>query len=205
METGLIRSTTSSLFQECENRPYRAQIQRGRWPLAVLQTWPARPHRAKAALADARDYFEPENRVKNEALESGKPRECHYWRADLAGRTLLSYAEALMLDNIPDRAPERGGRLVACPQSCCDHGRTKPKVSLKVYKQTLGGIGDNKGDRTCKKNVLQQHAERQLAQQPSLAINQIADAVNRPQATFLRFFGLQRLRAQPGLRLRLNI
>jgi hypothetical protein len=37
---------------------------------------------------------------------------------------------------------------------------------LKVYKQTLGGVGDNK-EITRVKNVLQQLAERQLAQQPN--------------------------------------
>jgi hypothetical protein len=37
---------------------------------------------------------------------------------------------------------------------------------LKVYKQTLGGVGDNK-EIARVKNVLQQLAERQVAQKPN--------------------------------------
>ena len=44
--------------------------------------------------------------------------------------------------------------------------KNETKRYLKVYKQTLGGVGDNK-ETARVKNVLQQLAERQVAQQPN--------------------------------------
>jgi hypothetical protein len=111
--------------------------------------------------AEARGYFE-QRIALNEALNQVNPANA-YWRAGLAeGHS--SYAEALMDYNIPvehrkELAVEHARKAVAITEE-------RNQKYLEVYRRALGGVGDNK-EIARVKDVLQQLAERQVAQQPN--------------------------------------
>jgi hypothetical protein len=146
------------LVSECENRPIALKFKRA---LAFSCANMAGVLIELKRPADAKDYFE-QRIALNEALNQVNPANA-YWRADLAeGHSC--YAEALMKYNIPiehrkEVAVEHARKAVAITEE-------RNQKYLKVYKQTLGGVGDNK-EIARVKNVLQQLAERQVAQQPN--------------------------------------
>jgi hypothetical protein len=146
------------LVSEYENRPIARKFKRA---LAFSCANMAGVLIELKRPADAKAYFE-QRIALNEALNQVNPANA-YWRADLAeGHS--SYAEALMKYNIPiehrkEVAVEHARKAVAITEE-------RNQKYLEVYKQALGGVGDNK-EIARVKNVLQQLAERQVAQQPN--------------------------------------
>jgi hypothetical protein len=148
----------SGLISECENRPiarkFKMALAFSCANLAGVLIELKRP-------AEARGYFE-QRIVLNEALNQVNPANA-YWRAALA-EGHCSYAEALMNYNIPiehrkELAVEHAHKAVAITEE-------RNQKYLEVYRRALGGVGDNK-EIARVKSVLQQLAERQIAQQPN--------------------------------------
>jgi hypothetical protein len=148
----------SQLISEYENRPMARKVKRA---LAFSCANMAGVLIELKRPAEARAYFE-QRIILDEALNQVNPANA-YWRADLAeGHS--SYAEALMSHSIPiaqhkELAVEHARKAVAITEE-------RNQKYLVVYRQALAGVGDNK-EIARVKNVLQQLAERQIAQQPN--------------------------------------